>query len=92
MTALPIDPTDEELFAVVTAEPDTTEGKWRRAFQAGIEAERARAAAETTEEWGVQWVHGVVGYSERWKAETVADAAELPLVHRRGPGPWEVAE
>lgn len=59
MTALPIDPSGADLrplwqeggAPVITSE---FEAAWLRIFQAGVEAERARAAAETTEEWGTK--------------------------------------
>jgi hypothetical protein len=48
--ALPIDPNDEQLEELWLSGPGESSHDWFRAlFQAGVEAERARAAAETTE-------------------------------------------
>ena len=53
MTHLPIDPTDEQVRDFIVLESETGRGVLpkliRAAHQAGVEAERARAAAETTE-------------------------------------------
>jgi len=46
MTALPINPTDEQLYKAAKGDGDTYAGASERLFQAGVEAERARAAAE----------------------------------------------
>lgn len=61
MSALPIDATDQELYAVATDAGGKSffAGSARRLFEAGVEAERARAAAEVgidEEEFVVRYV------------------------------------
>jgi hypothetical protein len=56
VSALPIDPTDEQLGKVIddaAGHPDGVAGyeTAHALFQAGVDAERARAAAEATVEW-----------------------------------------
>jgi hypothetical protein len=104
MTALPINPTDEDIRAWARSFPPagTTYELVRAAHQAGVEAERARAAAEATEEWGV----APTGKLHRGEPSRSHDAAVrgaartnsrragggLVMLVRRTVGPWEVAK
>jgi len=95
MSALPIDPSTHELMRVVLGKmPRLTPNEQRAAlFQAGVEAERARAAAEATEEWGVRYYDGsILGSPDREHAEARVrwDTTGRTLI-RRTVGPWEVA-
>jgi len=103
MTALSINPTDDEIHDVAIASdpPGSWVGSARRVFQAAVEAERARAAAEATEEWGVEYGTGdfrhvnqcgsdadARGRAEKWAEERWYD--KPTLVRRTAAGPWEV--
>jgi hypothetical protein len=99
MTALPINPTSRELMSVVLGKmPRLTPNEERRAlFQAGVEAERARAAAEATVEWGVKDPDvdnpRYVRDASDERAARHAVRAMRPAVRvvvRRTVGPWEV--
>jgi hypothetical protein len=103
VTALSIDPTDKEVRDFIVLVSETGTGALpkliRAAHQAGVEAERARAAAETTEEWGVApagQLHLGELFSTRAKAEAnvewLGQHNEEPfvLVRRTAVGPWEV--
>jgi hypothetical protein len=94
MTALPIDPTGEQLKQVYDDAPGVREDVALEAvFQAGVEAERARAAAEATYEWGTEHHEGV-GPVRLHKEQTArfidATNERVRMVRRIAAGPWEV--
>jgi hypothetical protein len=97
VTALPIDPTGADLrplwyedgAPVIKSE---FEAAWLRIFQAGVEAERARAAAEATEEWGFNdgagMIHGGMTYAA---AGAFIQRDRRRSIVCRTVGPWESA-
>jgi hypothetical protein len=99
VSALPVDATLDQIVNVVLDRgPHLTPAV--AAFQAGVEAERARAAAETTEEWGVAHPEDVGDPAlvdpftdqpgaQVWVAR-MADRGAERVVVRRSVGPWEV--
>jgi hypothetical protein len=101
MTALPIDPSDEQIteWARALTGGNGSADYIRAAHQAGVEAERARAAAEATEEWGYERAGFDLSdpylAEDRERAEADIKArsqrTNLPFVLvRRAVGPWEV--
>jgi hypothetical protein len=101
VTALPIKPTDEQIsewLATAAFETGRYE-KIRLAHQAGVEAERARVAAEATVEWGTQRIDGSfppVVASSKADAQGIVDTVKITprrLMRRTAiVGPWEVAK
>lgn len=92
MTALPIDPTDEQV-RVWLLEFDLNQ-RLRTIVQdahaAGVEAERARVAAETTEEWGALLSDGEISQAPKETVEQAIEVAPDIKLVRRLVGPWEV--
>jgi hypothetical protein len=99
VTALPIDPTDEQIteWARALTGGNGSADYIRAAHQAGVEAERARAAAEATVEWGVQLIldenrksHVIPMDSADEAKNACRKVSDYYVVRRTVAGPWEV--
>jgi hypothetical protein len=100
MTDWPNKPTDAELDKLWTHTPGDVADALHAAWKAGVQAERARAAAETTEEWGYAHpdaLDDIYEADDRESAELAVKyhrktTSVLYVVVRRTAscGPWEV--
>jgi hypothetical protein len=91
MTALPINPTYDEVEQIYIDAPGNLNDSMLAVFQAGAEAERARAAAEATEEWGFNDGAGMIhGGMTLEAAEGFIQRDRRRSIVRRTVGPWEV--
>jgi hypothetical protein len=79
-------------------DPSVSDVAYQAGWEAGVEAERARAAAEATEEWGTRNPMRLTGadacesreHAERRAAWHMREMYEPMQVVRRTVGPWEV--